>query len=95
MSTSRRTPSGGEPQTEQLGRNLTKDRAPHEPGLSHPARNDQDDRVHLAVAAPVDLVDPSALRTLCGAAVFEVFNDGREPTCERCRAVDPQTGATR
>jgi hypothetical protein len=74
------------PRREDLNRNLTKDTSVRSPVRAHPARGDLDDRVHVVNAAPVDLVDPGALRTECGAAVLEVYTDDRDVTCASCAA---------
>jgi hypothetical protein len=67
-----------------MSENLTKKTSATQPTRRFPARGAIDDGVHVVEAAPVDLVDPSALHTYCGQRVLEVYNDGREPTCERC-----------
>ena len=64
--------------------NLTKKTSATEPSRRSPARGGWDDDVHLVDAAPVDMVDPAGLRTYCGQRVLEVYNDGRDRTCERC-----------
>jgi hypothetical protein len=38
------------------------------------------DLVHLVVAGPGNLVDPSVLRTRCGRRALEVYSDGRAVT---------------
>jgi hypothetical protein len=64
--------------------NLTKQASPREPARDYPARTDTDGQVHQVRAAPVDLVDPARVRTECGQAVLEIFNDGRDVDCPRC-----------
>jgi hypothetical protein len=67
-----------------MSENLTKRASGHSPMRRYSAKGGADDRIHLVDAAPVDLVDPSPLRTYCGAAVLQVYTDDREVTCEKC-----------
>lgn len=67
-----------------MSQNLTKRTSDSGPVRQRRAKAEPDDRVHLTDAGPVDLVDPSPLRTYCGAAVFEVYGDDREVTCPAC-----------
>jgi hypothetical protein len=68
-----------------MSENLTKRGSAPGPAGEYRARGGFDDLVHLVLAAPVDLVDPSALRTDCGAAVLEVYTDHRPVTCSHCQ----------
>jgi hypothetical protein len=67
-----------------MDENLTKRGSAGDPVRERTARSGSDDKVHLVDAAPVDLVDPSRLRTRCGLAVLEVYNTQGEVTCDRC-----------
>ncbi|HEY2205910.1 MAG TPA: hypothetical protein VGH99_15665 [Pseudonocardia sp.] len=73
---------------ERPERNLTKDTAATEPVRPYPARSSSDEQTHLVNAAPVGLVDPAGLRTECGLAVLEIYNDGRDADCEACTSDD-------
>jgi hypothetical protein len=67
--------------------NLTKRTSPDEPVQERLARTNEDDRIHLVDAAPVDLVDPAPLRTRCGIKVLEVYNTTPEDvSCQECTA---------
>jgi hypothetical protein len=76
-----------------MSENLTKRTSGQRPVREFPARGGADDKVHLVDAAPVDVVDPSQLRTRCGAAVLEVYNSPRDVDCESCAQHGAQHGA--
>lgn len=69
---------------EPMDENLTKRGSAGGPVRERTAKSGSDDKVHLVDAAPVDVVDPSPLRTRCGMAVLEVYNTPGEVTCDRC-----------
>lgn len=64
--------------------NLTKQTSADAPLRKYVAKSGNDDAVHLVEAAPVDLVDPSLLRTHCDEPVMQVYTDEREVSCDRC-----------
>jgi hypothetical protein len=76
---------------ERVEENLTKQGSARGPVRPYAAKSDTDDGVHLVDAAPVDLVDPSPLRTRCGAAVLQVYNTTRDVTCAGCAERSPAT----
>lgn len=73
---------------EPMDENLTKRGSPRAPVRKHTAKSGSDDKIHLVDAAPIDMVDPSLLRTRCGAAVLEIYNTPSDVTCERCTEAD-------
>lgn len=72
---------------------LTKRLTAHGPVAERRARGGFDDLVHLVVAAPLDLIDPSVLRTRCGRPVLEVYTDDRTVTCSKCESAEAATAS--
>lgn len=67
-----------------MDENLTKRGSAAGPVRTRTARSGSDDQIHLVDAAPIDMVDPSPLRTRCGLPVLEVYNIEGEVTCDMC-----------